>query len=67
MCQAAGLDHAPRRVLSELGHLQIMDVVIPSRQDFEIRRRFISTPGDHQQILLDHLKLRLPKPRHSEM
>jgi hypothetical protein len=67
MCEKAGLGNEPRRVLSELSALQIMDVVLPTREGIEIRRRCISTPSDHQQILLDHLGLRLPKIKHSQM
>ena len=67
MCEKAGLGSEPRRVLSELSALQIMDVVLPTRDGIEIRRRCISTPSDHQQILLDHPGLRLPKIKHSQM
>ena len=67
MCENAGLGNEPRRVLSELIELQLMDVVLPTREGIEIRRRRISTPSDHQQILLDHLKLRLPKINQSQM
>ena len=67
MCEQAGLGLEPRRVLSELSDLELMDVVLPTRQGIEIRRRCLSTPNDHQQILLDHLKLRLPKINQSQM
>jgi transposase len=60
-CAKAGLGHEPRRVLSELSELRQMDVVLPTREGVEIRTRCISRPSDHQQILLDHLGLRLPK------
>jgi transposase len=60
-CASAGLGHEPRRVLSELSELRQMDVVLPTREGVEIRTRCISHPSDHQQILLDHLGLRLPK------
>ena len=67
MCERAGLGSEPRRVLSKLSDLELMDVVLPTRQGIEIRRRCLSTPSDHQQILLDHLKLRLPKINQSQM
>ncbi|MAD81043.1 MAG: hypothetical protein CMJ50_09415 [Planctomycetaceae bacterium] len=33
----------------------------------EIRKRCLSKPTDHQQILLDRLKLRLPKINQTQM
>jgi len=67
LCAKAGLGDEPRRVLAELGELRMMDVVLPTREGVELRRRCISTPSDHQQILLDRLGLRLPKINQSEM
>lgn len=67
MCEQAGLGSEPRRVLSELSELELMDVVLPTRQGIEIHRRCLSTPSDHQQILLDHLKLSLPRINQTQM
>jgi transposase len=67
MCQQAGLGNEPRRVLAELGDLRMMDVVLPTRSGIDIRKRCLSKPTDHQQILLDHLKLRLPKINQTQM
>lgn len=67
LCSKAGLGDEPRRVLAELSELRMMDVVLPTRDGIELRRRCISTPSDHQQILLDHLGLRLPKINQSQM
>jgi len=67
MCERAGLGSEPRRVLDELSELRMMDVVLPTRGGIDIRRRCISKPTDHQQILLDRLKLRLPKINQTEM
>jgi len=67
MCQQAGLGSEPRRVLDELGDLRMMDVVLPTRSGIDIRKRCLSKPTDHQQILLDHLKLRLPKINQTQM
>ena len=67
MCEQAGLGNEPRRVLASLSELDLMDVVLPTRQGVDIRRRCLSTPNEHQQILLDHLKLRLPKINQSKM
>ena len=59
-CQRAGLGHEPRRVFEELGKIQLVDVVLPTRQGTEIRRRCVTQPTEHQAILLTHLKLNLP-------
>jgi len=61
LCRRAGLGDEPRRVLSELGELRAVDVVLPTDQGTEIRRRCISKPSDHQAILLHHLRLSLPR------
>jgi hypothetical protein len=37
-----------------------MDVVLPTRHGMEIRKRCISKPSEHQEILLDWLGLHLP-------
>ena len=67
LCQKAGLGNEPRRILAELGELRMMDVVLPTREGVELRRRCLTTPSDHQQILLDQLGLRLPKIIQSQM
>jgi transposase len=62
MTQAAGLGNEPRRILDELGNLNLVDVVLPTRRkNVEIRRRCVSRPTDHQAILLDRLGLSLPR------
>lgn len=60
LCDKAGLGGEPRRVLEELSAIRSMDVVLPTRTGPEIRTRCISKPTDHQQILLEKLRLRLP-------
>ena len=37
-----------------------MDVVLPTRQGVEIRKRCVTKPSEHQQILLHQLGLNLP-------
>ena len=59
-CQRAGLGHEPRRVFEELGKIQLVDVILPTRQGTEISRRCVTQPTDHQAILLTHLKIDLP-------
>jgi transposase len=67
MCDRAGLGSEPRRVLDELGELRMIDVIMPTRSGVEIRKRCLSKPTDHQQILLDRLELRLPKINQTAM
>jgi transposase len=60
LCRQAGLGDEPRRVLDELAEIRVVDVVLPTRDGVDIRQRCISRPTEHQQILLDRLKLQLP-------
>ena len=61
MCKSAGLGDEPRKVLEELGRIQVIDVIMPTRCGREIRRRCVMRPTAHQAILLDHLGLKLPE------
>jgi transposase len=60
LCQQAGLGDEPRRILSELSEIRLVDVVLPTRDGIEIRKRCLTRPSEHQAILLEHLKLELP-------
>jgi transposase len=60
LCHQVGLGDEPRRVLEELRKLQVVDVVMPTREGLEIRRRCIARPTQHQAILLQRLGLTLP-------
>jgi transposase len=60
LCRQAGLGDEPRRVLSELAEIRLIDVILPTRDGIEIRQRCVARPTAHQQILLDRLQLRLP-------
>ena len=60
-CRRAGLGDEPRRVFEELGEIELVDVMLPTRQGNEIRRRCITEPTDHQAILLTQLKMNFPK------
>lgn len=61
MCQAAGLGDCPRQVFDKLSQLRSVDVVLPTRQGVEIRRRCVERPDPHQAILLQRLGLPLPE------
>ena len=61
LCRDAGLGDEPRRVFGALGQLRVMDVVLPTSEGIEIRRRCISRPNEHQAILLERLGFQLPR------
>ncbi len=61
MTKSAGLGDEPRRIFEELGKISVVDVVLPTRDGVDIRRRCIRRPTDHQAILLDRLGLTLPR------
>ena len=60
LCSKAGLGDEPRRVLSELSEIRLIDVVLPTDNGVEIRTTCVARPSDHQRILLEKLGLRLP-------
>jgi transposase len=60
LVRQAGLGDEPRRVLRELSELRAVDVVLPTEDGMEVRRRCITRPTDHQAILLHRLGLHLP-------
>ena len=47
-------------MLEELGRIKVVDVVVPTRDGTEIRRRCVTRPDEHQGILLHRLGLNLP-------
>ena len=59
-CRQAGLGDEPRQVFKELSDITLVDVVLPTRNGVEIRKRCISQPTEHQRILLQRLGMRLP-------
>ena len=61
LCRRAGLGDEPRRVFDEFGELRMMDVILPTSEGIEIRRRCVSRPNEHQSILLQRLGLELPR------
>lgn len=60
LCQQADLGHEPRRVLNELSQIRSIDVILPTQEGVEIRKRCVTRPSEHQAILLDRLGLELP-------
>ncbi len=61
LCRQAGLGDEPRKVFQELSQIKLTDVILPTRNGKEIRLRCVETPSRHQMILLQRLKLNLPK------
>ena len=61
MCRSAGLGDEPRKVLEEIGNIEVVDVILPTSCGQEIRRRCVMRPTAHQAILLDRLGLQLPE------
>ena len=61
LCRQAGLGDEPRKVFHELSQIKLTDVILPTRNGKEIRLRCVGTPTKHQLILLQRLKLILPK------
>jgi len=60
-CRASGLGEEPRKVLDELSQIRTVEVSLPTRCGRKIRRTCISTPTEHQAILLQRLGMQLPK------
>ena len=61
LCRKVGLGDEPRKVFKELAQIKLTDVVLPTRNGREIRLRCVETPTAHQRILLQKLKLNLPR------
>jgi transposase len=59
-CHAVGLGEEPRQVFAELSQIRLVDVILPTRDGLELRKRCISRPTEHQAILLQRLGLSLP-------
>ena len=47
---AASLADAPRRVLDELKEIRLVDVVLPTRQGIDIRKRCVARPDDCMSV-----------------
>ena len=60
MVKASGLGDEPRRVLNELSKINLVDVVLPTSAGMEVRKRCVTRPTEHQEILLQYLGLKIP-------
>jgi transposase len=61
LCRKSGLGDEPRKVFYELSQIKLTDVVLPTRNGKEIRLKCVGHPTKPQLILLQYLKLTLPK------
>ena len=59
-CKHAGLGDEPRKVLDEIAQIAVVDVVMPTRIGPNIIKRCVCQPTEHQKLLLNQLKLKLP-------
>jgi hypothetical protein len=59
ICQQAGLGDEPRKVFDEIAAIIQVDLVLPTRKGITIRKRCVSKPTEHQNILLQKLRLQL--------
>jgi len=61
MCKSVGLGNEPRKVFDEVAQIKVVDVLLPTKQGVEIRKRCIAQPTRAQTILLQKLQLHLPQ------
>lgn len=61
MCKYAGLGNEPRTVIEEIKNLTLVDVVLLTRTQIEIRIRCVSKPEPPMAFLLHKLDLRPPE------
>jgi transposase len=59
-CRNAGLGDSARKILDEFAAIQIVDVVMPTKAGPVIRKRCVSVPEPHLNVLLNKLGLTLP-------
>jgi len=59
-CRDAGLGDSARKVLDEFAAIQMVDVVMPTKAGPVIRKRCVSVPEPHLNVLLQKLGLTLP-------
>lgn len=60
MAKRAGLGNETRKILDEISQIKVVDVVLPTRQGIEIRKRCVAQPTESQSTLLQKLRLHLP-------
>jgi len=61
MAKRAGLGDETRKVFDEIAQIKVVDVVMPTKQGVEIRKRCVAQPTNAQATLLQKLQLHLPQ------
>ncbi len=61
MCKNSGLGNEPRKIIDEIKRIKLTDIILPTKKGVEIKLPCVSKPDEHQQILLQHLRLNLPE------
>lgn len=61
LIKQTGLGDEPRKVFHEIAKIKLVDVILPTRQGYNITLRCVAEPTTHQAILLQRLKFILPK------
>jgi len=60
ICKQAGLGNEPRKIVDELKHIRLTEVILPTKQGVELKLHCVSSPDKYQKILLQRLKLNMP-------
>lgn len=60
ICKSKNLGNEPRKILDDIGRIQVCDVILPTKTGSEIKLQCVTKPDKHQNILLHHLGLQLP-------
>lgn len=60
ICKSKKLGDEPRKILDEIGRIQLCDVILPTKEGTEIKLRCVTKPDKHQNILLQRLGLKIP-------
>jgi len=60
MCQNAGPGHQPRKIVDELKHIKLTEVILPTLKGVEMKLYCVSKLDPDQKIILQRLKLNLP-------
>lgn len=61
MAKRAGLGNEPRKIFDEIAQIKVVDIVMPTKQGVEIRKRCVTQPTKAQAVLLQKLRLHLPQ------
>jgi len=61
LCKENGLGNEPQKVIDEIKHIKLADVILPTRKGIDIKLPCVSQPDPHQKILLQRLGIQMPK------